>query len=69
MVGLKNGCIFAPVFDRTRSLKRKNFDTDEKIEIACVGRLLGEARDTRRVKKVKLETSNSYNEEFDPGSG
>ena len=33
--------------------KQERFETDEKIEIACVGRLLGEARDTRRVKKVK----------------
>ena len=46
--------------------KRAIIETDEREEIACVGRPEAGQPDTRRVKGRK---SNSYNEEFDPGSG
>ena len=48
--------------------KRQFIETDEKREIACVTYSIKDRMgDTRRVKKVNK--SNSYNEEFDPGSG
>ena len=51
---MKKGCTFAAVFDKTGTEK---FETDERLEIACVGtyiiRIYGRTR--RRVKKVKKE--------------
>ena len=48
--------------------KRQLFETDEKIEIACVIHyIIRYNEDTKTSQKGK--TSNSYNEEFDPGSG
>ena len=64
--------------ERPTGGRRETFETDEKIEIACVLSIenwkleignscrRGRRGTRRRVKKVK---SNSYNEEFDPGSG
>ena len=68
--GLEKGCTFASVFRQSvrREGRQEKFETDEKKEIACVSPVYNKVygRTRRRVKKVK---SNSYNEEFDPGSG
>ena len=48
--------------------KRAIIETDEREEIACVGLPEMPASRTRDESKVK-KASNSYNEEFDPGSG
>ena len=47
--------------------KRERFETDEKEEIACVTCFLRGAGDTKTSQRGK--ENNSYNEEFDPGSG
>ena len=72
--------------------KRQLFETDEKIEIACVNlhiyRCVEDTKTSQKVKKTTFQRSessgkefalpsrgnvmsknNSYNEEFDPGSG
>ena len=60
--GLENGCIFASAFEEKRLVekvvekrRREKFETDEKIEIACVGShtYRGMGRTRRRVKKGK----------------
>ena len=70
--GFKKGCTFASVFrqsERRRRQETEYIENDEKIEIACVRHIYNMlyVRTRRRVKKVKK--NNSYNEEFDPGSG
>ena len=47
--------------------RRENIETDEKREIACVGLILWYKKDTKTSQRGKK--NNSYNEEFDPGSG
>ena len=47
--------------------KRQNIETDEKREIACVG--LHREICKRHEDESKGNKNNSYNEEFDPGSG
>ena len=47
--------------------RRENIETDEKREIACVGLMLWYKIDTKTSQRGKK--NNSYNEEFDPGSG
>ena len=48
--------------------KRQLFETDERKEIACVTYLIiDRVGDTKTSQEGK--ENNSYNEEFDPGSG
>ena len=60
---MEKGCTFAAVFDR----KTEQFETNEKIEIACVNLHIKICRGHEDESKGKK--NNSYNEEFDPGSG
>ena len=68
---MEKGCTFAPAFDRKRRVRQMRGSArtlkSMKQEIACV-RLRCEEHcglDAR----VKVTERNSYNEEFDPGSG
>ena len=68
--GLENGCIFAPAFDGTGlrpAGKRKDIETLGSGDSVCLWFGLGAGSGTRNESKV--DKSNSYNEEFDPGSG
>ena len=71
--GMENGCIFASAFAEKRGLLKtpergqENIETDEKTEIACV--VIHIKICVRHEDESKGKENNSYNEEFDPGSG
>ena len=71
--GLENGCIFAPAFEETRGSRETRFPRGQRTVkswdqgTACVPEPARPAGDAERVKGK--QESNSYNEEFDPGSG
>ena len=71
---LKNGCIFALAFNKTSVVDKTKQKAQENFELFWNMRQrvsetfrLGLEAETRDESKV--EASNSYNEEFDPGSG
>ena len=70
---MENGCIFASAFAEKRGLLKtpergqENIETDEKTEIACV--VIHIKICVRHEDESKGRENNSYNEEFDPGSG
>ena len=60
-------CVTCPMIDRTGDTEtsQDRFGSREESKRACYPEM--KKRVERKFKKVK--TSNSYNEEFDPGSG
>ena len=69
MVVLKKVVLLHPLSPQKRGVEKKRqlFETDEKKEIACVGIHIKIC--VRHEDESNGKTSNSYNEEFDPGSG
>ena len=51
------------------SERRQDIEKDVEDEIACVFERAGQAGTARHETSQKVKASNSYNEEFDPGSG
>ena len=80
---MKKGCTFAPAFAPETGLlkkrKRQDIETDERIEIACVVPFMYKVDGRHEDESIKVRVrrglpaatfkNNSYNEEFDPGSG